>query len=220
MYLLRYIIPADFIRIPKHLYQVWLKSQLPITIFDSLSLVPYQYGYILKSLYYGIGLENEERFENFLALLFDPNRQFSEGLCNFGFDYKDENNICSKIRVLIDIQFYKFDLSHTVYIMDEEYHRKLQKIDEERKAENEARKSVSCFVATAVFKDSNNKNVIILRNFRDIFLKNYRLGRYLCKTYYKVGPSLSKSFMVKGAFGFITKILLEFFCLLLKSKYN
>jgi hypothetical protein len=54
------------------------------------------------------------------------------------------------------------------------------------------RESSSCFVATAVYGDSNSIHVQFLRAFRNEFLLKNVLGRSLVKFYYKVGPHLAK----------------------------
>ena len=49
-----------------------------------------------------------------------------------------------------------------------------------------------CFIATAVYGGEDHFNLIVLRSFRDNFLKNYYLGRSFIGFYYKYGPKLAK----------------------------
>ncbi len=49
-----------------------------------------------------------------------------------------------------------------------------------------------CFIATAVYGGEGHFNLIVLRSFRDNFLKNYYLGRSFIGFYYKYGPKLAK----------------------------
>lgn len=49
-----------------------------------------------------------------------------------------------------------------------------------------------CFVATAVYGGENHFNLIVLRSFRDNFLKEFLLGRNFINFYYKYGPKLAK----------------------------
>ncbi|HDT11864.1 MAG TPA: hypothetical protein ENN58_03910, partial [bacterium] len=44
-----------------------------------------------------------------------------------------------------------------------------------------------CFIASAGFGSYNHHYVKILRNFRDIYLENFALGKYLIKQYYSIG---------------------------------
>lgn len=49
----------------------------------------------------------------------------------------------------------------------------------------------SCFIATAAFGSSMEKDVQVLRNFRDEFLKTNALGRAFVKQYYQWSPQLA-----------------------------
>ena len=53
-------------------------------------------------------------------------------------------------------------------------------------------KGGGCFVATAVYGEENHFNLIVLRSFRDNFLKNYYFGSRFIAFYYKHGPKLAK----------------------------
>ena len=50
-------------------------------------------------------------------------------------------------------------------------------------------KTGMCFVATAVYGDSNAPEVLLFRNFRDDKLSKNSLGQLFISTYYKWGPS-------------------------------
>jgi hypothetical protein len=54
------------------------------------------------------------------------------------------------------------------------------------------RSSSPCFVATAVYEDSNHPDVVLLRRFRDQHLARYRVGRRLIALYDAVGPRLAR----------------------------
>ena len=45
-----------------------------------------------------------------------------------------------------------------------------------------------CFIATEVYADYNNQNVLALRKFRDNILQKHLLGKAFISTYYKIGP--------------------------------
>ena len=49
----------------------------------------------------------------------------------------------------------------------------------------------SCFVATATYQDAMHPDVVLLRDFRDRFLRKSFTGRMFIKVYYKVGPYLA-----------------------------
>lgn len=61
----------------------------------------------------------------------------------------------------------------------------------------EASASGGCFVATAVYGNESHFNLIVLRSFRDNFLKKYYFGRSFISFYYKYGPALADK--VKGS---------------------
>ncbi len=49
-------------------------------------------------------------------------------------------------------------------------------------------RSGKCYVATATYQDSLHPNVILLRDFRDRFLRKSILGRLFISFYYALGP--------------------------------
>ena len=55
----------------------------------------------------------------------------------------------------------------------------------------EAAASGGCFVATAVYGNEDHFNLIILRSFRDNFLRKYSMGRAFIASYYEHGPKLA-----------------------------
>ncbi len=48
-----------------------------------------------------------------------------------------------------------------------------------------------CFIATSTYGDPFSKEVIYLRLFRDYFLNNHQLGRWLVNLYYRLSPRLA-----------------------------
>ena len=59
--------------------------------------------------------------------------------------------------------------------------------------ESQASGGGGCFVATAVYGGEDHFNLIVLRSFRDNFLKEYLMGRKFIQFYYEYGPKLAKS---------------------------
>jgi len=61
-----------------------------------------------------------------------------------------------------------------------------------------------CFVATAVYGGHDHFNLIILRSFRDNFLRQYSMGRAFIAFYYEHGPKLAykvkESIILKAIF--------------------
>lgn len=68
----------------------------------------------------------------------------------------------------------------------------------------EAAASGGCFVATAVYGNEGHFNLIILRSFRDNFLRQYSMGRAFIAFYYEHGPKLAnkvkESIILKAIF--------------------
>lgn len=62
----------------------------------------------------------------------------------------------------------------------------------ETKASNSKSEKSGCFVATAVYGSYNLYQVVLLRNFRDNYLSNYKMGNIFISIYYKVSPPLAK----------------------------
>ena len=59
----------------------------------------------------------------------------------------------------------------------------------EEKIKSETKKSEEgCYIATMVFRDYDNPNVILLRNFRDKYLNTFHLGKLFINNYYKYSP--------------------------------
>lgn len=48
----------------------------------------------------------------------------------------------------------------------------------------------NCYIATMVYGNPNNVNVIILRHYRDNYLNKHFLGRTFVNIYYKISPSM------------------------------
>jgi hypothetical protein len=54
-----------------------------------------------------------------------------------------------------------------------------------------AEEAGGCFVATAVYGSHDHFNLIVLRSFRDNFLRQYSMGRAFIAFYYEHGPKLA-----------------------------
>lgn len=52
------------------------------------------------------------------------------------------------------------------------------------------KKSDGCYIATHVYGDYDNENVIVLRNFRDRILRKTEIGNLIVKIYYFLSPKL------------------------------
>ncbi|MBU1139769.1 MAG: hypothetical protein KKA76_12375 [Proteobacteria bacterium] len=50
----------------------------------------------------------------------------------------------------------------------------------------------ACFIATAAYGSPDNSNVLVLRQFRDTYLKSSALGRKLISSYYFLSPPLAQ----------------------------
>lgn len=79
--------------------------------------------------------------------------------------------------------------------------------------------SGSCYVATATYQNSFHPNVVLLRDFRDRFLRKSFFGRLFIDLYYKIGPSLS---YLPEHYMFIrrlSKMVIDRIVLMIRSKY-
>ena len=74
-----------------------------------------------------------------------------------------------------------------------------------------------CYIATVVYNDFNNPNVLILRNFRDKKLKKYILGLYCIYFYYKLSPHLINILSKSKYINFSTKKILDFIVSVIKK---
>jgi hypothetical protein len=58
--------------------------------------------------------------------------------------------------------------------------------------ERRINKKTGCYIATVVFDDYNNENVLILRSYRDNILAKKQIGKLLIDIYYSISPKLIK----------------------------
>ena len=77
-----------------------------------------------------------------------------------------------------------------------------------------------CYIATAVYGNYDAEEVLILRKFRDTFLKKYFLGRSFIKFYYTISPSLAKKLKPNNVITKFIKKILDKFVTFLETKYN
>lgn len=56
----------------------------------------------------------------------------------------------------------------------------------------EKKEKSGCFIATAITGSELSNEVILLKDFRDTFLKNYNLGRLFIKLYYYISPPIAR----------------------------
>ncbi len=79
--------------------------------------------------------------------------------------------------------------------------------------------SGKCFVATATYQDAMHPDVILLRDFRDRFLRKSGFGRMFIVFYYKVGPYFAyfpeRSLLIRKW----SRCLIENIVLKIKDKY-
>jgi len=68
-----------------------------------------------------------------------------------------------------------------------------------------------CYIATMTYGDYNHPKVIILRQFRDNYLKSKFIGRVLIEVYYRVSPSLVAVLKDSKLFIKTSKICLDLF---------
>lgn len=74
-----------------------------------------------------------------------------------------------------------------------------------------------CYIATLVYNDFNNPNVIILRNFRDKRLNNSALGQQFVYLYYTLSPNLVSIFFKSKYINNSIKRIFDFVIPLIKN---
>ena len=84
----------------------------------------------------------------------------------------------------------------------------------------ESRGSKACFIATACFESSDDKNVLRLRRYRDLVLKKTSLGKKLIYFYYKVSPSIASYISDKPKYKKIISNLLKKLLKIIYKKYG
>ncbi len=68
--------------------------------------------------------------------------------------------------------------------------------------------SSACFIATAAYGSILNPAVVVLRDFRDQYLKTNHLGRQLVAWYYKNSPPIADRIAASGTLRFVVRIML------------
>jgi hypothetical protein len=76
------------------------------------------------------------------------------------------------------------------------------------KVAEKSNNSEGCFIATACYGSYDNPNVLILRNFRDIYLAKTVFGKMFIKTYYFFSPRLARFISKSNGLKSITRFLL------------
>ena len=76
-----------------------------------------------------------------------------------------------------------------------------------------------CFVATATYQDIMHPNVVLLRDYRDRFLRKSFFGRLFIALYYKVGPYLAYFPENSKCIRKMSKNIIDNIVLKIKSKY-
>lgn len=78
----------------------------------------------------------------------------------------------------------------------------------------------NCYIATSCYGYYNHEDVIILRRFRDDFLRKSRIGSWFISLYYHTSPSLIVFFGSNSLLGnFFRKYFLEPVVILIKRQY-
>ncbi len=65
-----------------------------------------------------------------------------------------------------------------------------------------------CFIATAAYGSKMEKNVVILRNFRDNYLLTNKLGKLFVNNYYKYSPPFAKKIQKDENLKFLVRLFI------------
>lgn len=77
----------------------------------------------------------------------------------------------------------------------------------------------SCYIATMAYGSYDAPEVIILRNFRDQYLKKYKYGRQFICWYYRNSPKFVRKYQQKTGIHALIRIALNAVVKILKRKY-
>lgn len=117
-------------------------------------------------------------------------------------DDDEEENLLNSLKAFYHEVYEKETLANEIDgVMEGERKR----IEERKEIEAQSESAAGgCFIATVVYENDNHLDLIVLRSFRDNFLRNYKFGRDFIKSYYSFGPKLainiSKSDVLKSLF--------------------
>lgn len=113
-----------------------------------------------------------------------------------GVNYKKEQiNVIDKFSSEINNELHADKIKKLLAIR-ENIVQEISSTDPSYNAPN-APKSGGCFIATSIYGDYDNKNVVVLRYFRDKTLLKYSLGAYFVKQYYRFSPTVVAYFWNK-----------------------
>ncbi len=74
-----------------------------------------------------------------------------------------------------------------------------------------------CFIATAIYKDYDHPQVMVLRDFRDKYLLTNKTGKTFVKYYYQYSPKFANYIKDRSLISFPIKKVLDFFVFVLKK---
>jgi hypothetical protein len=138
---------------------------------------------------------SDGRFENYTVDLSFDKEKFMNQLLNFS--QGDDVIIKAKPQSVIFgyYSMFKFDLISIEKIGTTIQSRAEEEMKERKRLEK--KKDKGCFIATACYGDFNAPEVVTLRNYRDTYLNQSFLGRFLINVYYSFSPFLA-SIIIKS----------------------
>jgi hypothetical protein len=87
----------------------------------------------------------------------------------------------------------------------------MRAISENHETADPSKKMRSCYIATAVYGDADAPEVDRLRRFRDEVLNGSRIGRRLCRIYYRFSPRMAEKMSPSGAVSRAVRRILDVF---------
>lgn len=97
---------------------------------------------------------------------------------------------------------------------------KLDAVMNQRKNSNSSPSSSGCYIATMVYGDYDEPQVMVLRDFRDNVLRNSALGRLFIRFYYRFSPTWVEHLKDKKHINSFIRVILDKFISIYKHEKN
>lgn len=177
-----------------------------------------------------ISISTNENDKNYLFLS-DENfkyLEFYQAFVGSGQSYKfiDVNNIqisdFDDLKIKFKAGYREFKNGYCGKSFMKNHDKFLEKLDAEyrlRGWKEDENKKEGCYIATMVYKSYDHPNVMILRNYRDNYLKRKGFGKKFIEIYYKISPKFVNFAKDKFLLNYISKLLINLIIKILKKTW-